>query len=210
MGESTRTATIETDRILDLSKAVTELEDGDLLIEGYAADWLPDHVGDTIEPGAFAKSIKTFLTGNPALLYHHNSSMQLGKVVELEERSDGLWMKALVAKPEPNTEAADIFGKIKRGIIKGLSVRGKASETRTPAGPRVTEVDLLEISLTPLPVNPRTLATVVSKAFPAEERELTDDEEAELRAHMDREIQKVADRLDEVAGRVPSSVTASD
>ena len=90
-------------------------------------------------------------------------------------------MKAVVAKPAESSPLLDVYNKIQRGMMKGLSVRGffKRREGAKPA--RIYHADLAEISVTPFPVNPRTLFAVGQKAF---EPEPTDEELAALRAHL--------------------------
>lgn len=155
--------------------AVTELEDGDLLIEGYASGIGLDRAGDVMLPGAFDRSIQKFLETNPILLENHDITKALGRVLALEPRDQGLWMKARIDKPTPGSWAEDTVRKIMRGTIKGLSVRGRM---RRPdgslalpgsGGGPVTDVDLYEISVTPLPVSPSSLFSVTQKAFESDE-----------------------------------------
>lgn len=152
------------DFVLD-TKAVVHEEDGQLVIEGLAADNEEDRQDEAFEDGAFDHAIKSFLESNPALLYHHQFDKALGRVVDLQKRPDGLWMKAVVDPPAAGSWAEDVVNKIKRGTIKGLSVGGKFVRKMTPAGPRIHRADLMEISVTPMPVNPRTLFAVAGKAF---------------------------------------------
>lgn len=147
------------------AKALTE--DGDLLIEGYASDYDTDRHQEAFEPGAFEEGLANFMQ-NPVLLYHHKADFQLGVVEEARVDAKGLWIKARLAKPEPQTTAADIFSKVKRGMMKGFSVAGDFYRKQTANGPKIYRADLHEISVTPLPVNPRTLGAVAAKAFPAD------------------------------------------
>ncbi len=158
------TAPFTLDLKLD-SKAVSD-DDDHFYIEGYASDFNLDRQDEAFEPGAFAKSIERFLGTNPALLYHHDYGRQLGVVENLELRPDGLFMRARVDHAEPGTENADVVRKVRKGTIKGLSVGGLFKRRKGPDGKaRIFDADLAEVSITPMPVNPRTLFAVAQKAF---------------------------------------------
>jgi HK97 family phage prohead protease len=154
---------------LGLDSKAVEVDGGDIFIEGWASDFEVDRQNEAFEPGAFEKSIQQFLSGNPALLYHHDYSKALGIVEALELKPEGLWMRARVDEPAPGSWAEDVVRKIKKGTIKGLSVGGIFKRRMGADGrPRIFDADLAEISVTPLPVNPRTLMGVAQKAFEVE------------------------------------------
>jgi HK97 family phage prohead protease len=149
---------------LDSKAMVEEADDGTIIIEGYASDFGLDRQDEAFEPGAFEEGIKSFMD-NPVLLYHHKTDTALGQVEKLVPKPQGLWVRARVDKPEPNTIIADYARKIKSGVLRGFSVGGKFFRRMTPSGPRIFKCDLREVSVTPLPVNPRTLFAVAGKAF---------------------------------------------
>lgn len=150
-------------------KAV-EADDGDIIIEGYAADFNRDREDEFFVKGAFEQAVEA-AKGAP-LLYQHKTDHQLGIVENLELRDDGLWMRARVAKAFDDRDKA-IVDKIKRGIMRGLSVGGRM---RKRADGMIDGIDLREVSVTPLPVNPRTLFAVAQKAFTDEEEDCGCDE----------------------------------
>jgi HK97 family phage prohead protease len=154
-------------------KAVEVHEDdsGDLIIEGYASDFLTDRDAEAFEPGAFERGLKAYLDSNPILLYHHDPSKQLGVVEAAAVDGKGMPIRARIPKPPSGSWAEHVYGLVKRGMMRGFSVGGAFQRRLTPDGPRIFDVDLQEISVTPLPVNPRTLFNVAGKAFeaPAEE-----------------------------------------
>lgn len=173
---------------LPLEKALTETVDGDLLIEGLAADYSVDRQGEAFQPGCFEKAIGKFLERGGPLMYHHKHDQQLGQVTALESRADGLFIKATIPKPADGSPLGDIYNKIKRGMMKGVSVFGQCKREMTPNGMRIVDTDLQEISITPMPIGPNTLIGVAQKAFPADftEAALSAEEEADLRKHFDR------------------------
>lgn len=162
---------------------VEQQDDGGLVIEGYAATWGEDDQDERFEPGAFDEGIKSFLERNPLLAYHHDGGKALGRVEHLENRSDGLWMRAHIDPPiDQKGWAAEVIDKIKRGTIRGLSVRGKFHRRVGPDGRiRIWKSGLREISVTPLPVSPESLFAIAGKAFP----DIDEDEVAQLEAALD-------------------------
>lgn len=149
---------------LDKKAVIDAQDDGSLTIEGYASDFGLDRQDEAFEPGAFEDGIKAYMD-NPVVLYHHKKDTALGKVEEARLDDHGLWVKAIIDAPEPHTPVADYVRKIKSGVLKGFSVGGKFYRRMTAAGPRIFKCDLREISITPLPVNPRMLFAVAGKAF---------------------------------------------
>jgi HK97 family phage prohead protease len=152
---------------LPLEKAQTE--DGDLVIEGLAADYSPDRAGEAFMPGVFKKSIDKYLASGGTLCYHHKKDMQLGQVTQLEEvDGKGLLMKAVIPRPlGDNNPLQDVYSKVKRGMMRGLSVFGTCTRERYPDGSvKIVDVDLQEISVTPQQYGPNALLSVAQKAFP--------------------------------------------
>lgn len=159
-------------------KGAVHEEDDHLIIEGYAADFGFDRQDEAFEPGAFDEGMKAFMASNPILCYHHKYDIAMGEVLEWEKKAAGPWVKARVDKPEAGTDLMDVYRKIKSGVIKGFSIGGrfhrrKDSEGRT----RIHKCDVAELSVTPLPINPRTLFAVAGKAF-GEDPDLDAAEEA--------------------------------
>lgn len=177
-------------------KAVTEDENGSLVIEGYASDFDFDRQDEAFETGAFNSALDAYMTNNPVLLYHHRYDTALGQVKEVRLDQKGMWVKAEVDAPEPNTPVADYYRKIKNGTIRGFSVGGKFYRRMTDAGSRIFKCDLREISVTPMPVNQRTLFAVAGKAFENMSEIGTDTEEVKTD---DAELEAMMARLDTLA-----------
>jgi HK97 family phage prohead protease len=170
VAEKTQVATFQFDVVLGSKAVTTTTEDGDLLIEGYAADYSTDRDNELFEDGALHEGFKAFLDSNPVLLYHHKKSFALGQVLEGRFDAKGMWIKARVDKPEPGTIAADVFRKIQRGTIRAFSVGGKFYRKWSASGPtRIFKADIHEVSVTPQPINARTLFAVGQKAFADDE-----------------------------------------
>lgn len=188
---------------------VTELQNGDLLIEGWASDFEEDRDEEAFTPGAFDQGIKAFMK-NPILAYHHATRksadgeppqyLALGKVLSLDRRPQGLWAKAVVQKPAPGSWAEDVYEKIRTGTVKAFSVGGKFYRRMTAKGPRIFRADLQELTVTPLPVNPRTLFSVVA------EGKSVDGEPLHWEPADEAEIEEVVDGLKALVGALEHAV----
>lgn len=144
--------------------SVTETEDGDLVIEGLAANFEGlDRTNENFGDGAFQRGIKSFLRGQGALCFHHKHDHGIGRVLDLrEEEGKGLWLKARVDKQQPTSPLRYIYDGIRKGTYRGLSVGGFFKR----AGRKIVDVDLTEVSVTPVPVHPGTgFAVVAGKAL---------------------------------------------
>jgi HK97 family phage prohead protease len=156
---------------------VYELSDGDLIIEGVAANWELDREHENFAPGAFQRGIKAFLEGSATLAFHHKHEKVLGRVLDLEEIPTGLKMRARVdGAIRKHPELGVIYEQIKSGSINSLSVGGFFKRL----GQKITDVDFTEISITPVAVGHRTnFAIVAGKSLQAR-NEALDQIEAEL------------------------------
>lgn len=168
--DGTQIAEFEFGFTLDGKAVVTEPDDnGDIYIEGLASDFGLDRQDEAFEPGAFNEGLKAYMSNNPILLYHHKTDVSLGQVVSADLTNEGLHVKARVDAPEPGTMIADYVRKIKNGTLRAFSVGGKFHRHMTANGPRIFKCDMRELSVTPLPVNPRTLFALAGKAFESAE-----------------------------------------
>lgn len=192
-------ADFQADSYLDAKSQITEADDGTLTIEGMASNWGVDDQDELFEPGAFKAGIEEFLTTNPVLLYHHDGGKALGRVTELYESPEGLHMKAEIDPPAAGSWAEDIVNKVKRGTIRGLSVRGKFRRRQGADGyNRIHHAGLREISVTPLPVNPKTIFAVAAKAFADSPDDPTAEQIAGLQGAVNR-LEGIFSSLEDVA-----------
>lgn len=132
-----------------------------LILRGYAADWRLDRAGDTIAPSALDTAVKTYLATNPVLLYQHKKNLPpIGKVLKAEvHRAKGLWIEALLPRPAGEGFAAEVWDSAKNGLLKAFSIGGKFLRT---VGSRIVSVDLQEVSLASVALNPHTYADSVT------------------------------------------------
>ncbi len=165
MTEFKETAPFELGFTLDSKSVVEAAPDGKLRIEGYAAGFGLDRKDEAFLPGVFERGLDKYFKDNPVLLYHHHYDQALGTVEEVKLDGKGLFVKAALDDPEPGTNLADVYNKVKSGTIKGFSIGGIFKRKMTPQGPRVHQADFAEISVTPLPLEPGSLFALAGKAF---------------------------------------------
>jgi len=146
-----------------------ETEAGDLIVHGYAAVWQGlDRQNENFLRGAFQRGIKSFLEGQAALCFHHQFDKGIGTVIDLREDAKGLFLRARVDYQPESSPLRYIWNGVKRGTYKGLSVGGFFKRKLTEKGWHIADVDLTEVSVTPVPVHPGTsLAVVAGKAMGA-------------------------------------------
>lgn len=162
-----------------------------LCVEGYAAGFGLDREGEAFEPGAFERGLEKYLRTNPILVYHHHYDQALGVVEDARVDSKGLFIRARLDEPEPGTPLADVYRKVKSGTIKGFSVGGLFKRKQTPSGPRIYTADIVEISVTPLPMEPGSLFAVAGKAASKETPAVQVEKLGELIEAMARAVSKL-------------------
>jgi len=197
---------------------VTEEENGDLLIEGYAAVFEGlDREGENFAdfPATFDAGIKAFLAQQASLCYHHKTDKLLGSVLDLaREEGKGLKMRARVDGAIRNhPELGTYYEQIKKGSLKGLSIGGFFKRGIGALANKITGVDFTEISVTPVPIHPGTsFAVVAGKALTdlkvpdvPNVGEVREQDEGTIRFLLE-ELQTVFDNLEKaVAARTNSS-----
>ena len=141
-----------------------ELESGDLIVSGWAARYEgTDRESENFADGAFQRGIKSFLEGQASLCYHHRHDTLLGRVLELEEvEGKGLRFKARVDHQPESSPLRHLYNAIKKGTLRGVSAGGFFKRKLTETGRKIVDVDLTELSLTPVPVHAGTSFEVIA------------------------------------------------
>jgi HK97 family phage prohead protease len=147
-------------------------------ISGYASTFggEADSYGDVIKAGAFAKSLREHAKAGtaPLMLWCHDITQPIGRWDALTEDASGLLV-------EGELNLASRAGQEAHALLKHRDVSGLSIGFRTHPGGRtsdgagnslLTSVDLLEVSIVPLPANQRARVTSV-KSF-ATRSELVD------------------------------------
>lgn len=118
----------------------------------------PDLVGDIIDPGAFVKTLQE-KGSQRVLLWNHDVSEPVGTCL-LSDTALGLECRGVL---DLDSEIGrTTYSRLKKRIIRGLSIGFRAAKERYVAGVRhLVEIALFEISLTALPADERALVSAV-------------------------------------------------
>ena len=119
---------------------------------GYAAVFdRPDRGGDVVRAGAFARAMKRGAAGVP-LLWQHDSGRPIGRIEYLKEDGRGLRVIARLGESRAGREAAAM---LKDGAVRGLSYGYRVRAASGEAPRELTDLDLVEVSLVTLPMQPK-------------------------------------------------------
>jgi len=126
---------------------------------GYAAVFdRPDRGGDIVRKGAFARTLRRS-SGVP-LLWQHAPGRPIGRIDYLKEDKRGLRVIGRLSEGAAGREAAAL---LKEGAVRGLSFgyRVRSFDKLGMSGGQetreLTELELVEISLVTLPMQPKAL-----------------------------------------------------
>jgi HK97 family phage prohead protease len=124
----------------------------------------PDRYGDVIEPGAF----KGIVGGTLPMLFNHDSDRVVGVWDSLAEKSDGLHVAGRLLH-DAIPLAREVRAMLQAGAVKGLSIgfRPLSSEPRKNGGRTFKSVDLVEVSIVPVPAHANARVTSVKSPTPA-------------------------------------------
>ena len=138
-------------KFCQLGQDVT-ITDGSV-IEGYASLFgRKDQVGDCVEKGAYAASLKR--NGGVKMLWQHDPAQPIGVWEDVREDDKGLWVKGrILTDIEKGREAAAL---IAAGAIDGLSIGYRTVKARKDdkGGRLLSELELWEVSLVTFPMLP--------------------------------------------------------
>lgn len=119
---------------------------------GYAAIFgRPDRGGDVVRAGAFARSLKK-APGAVPLLWQHAPGRPIGRVEYLKEDKRGLRVIGRLSQGAAGREAAAL---LKEGAVRGLSFGYRVREAAGEGPRELTDLELVEISLVTLPMQPK-------------------------------------------------------
>lgn len=119
---------------------------------GYAAIFdRPDRGGDVVRAGAFAGACRRRPAAVP-LLWQHGPGRPIGRVEYLKEDRRGLRVIGHLSKGAAGREAAAL---LKEGAVNGLSFGYRIREAKGEAPRQLIDLELVEISLVTLPMQPK-------------------------------------------------------
>jgi hypothetical protein len=119
---------------------------------GYAAVFdRPDRGGDVVRRGAFERSLGRG-AGSVPLLWQHDPARPVGRIEYLKEDKRGLRVIARLSGGPVGREAAAL---LRDGAVAGLSVGYRVRKSSGAAPRALEEVELVEVSLVTVPMQPR-------------------------------------------------------
>jgi len=142
--------------------------------EGYGSTFGNIDLGDDIVArGAFTESLKQ---RKPKLLWQHKINEPMGIFTEVYEDEKGLFVRGKMPK-EDNFVSGRVIPQMKIGSVDSMSIGfrtiitewDKEDEVRT-----LKKVDLFEISLVTIPMNPAAVVTGMKTVVPFQNLPLTD------------------------------------
>lgn len=146
-----------------------------LQFEGYASTKDVDRTNDVVLPTAFDNCIKQYME-NPIIFLQHDADKPIGSIIEASIDDNGLYIKGIVKSDKEN-----IFQDLRTWVIKTMSfgyrvldynvVTKKDPDGNTIQVNEIKELELFEISLVSVPMNPK--AQIKSKE---ELKDMTDEE----------------------------------
>jgi len=186
-------------------------------IEGYASTRDLDRTGEVVEPGAFAESLKDFMS-NPVVTYMHDWSNPIGKVIDVRIDEVGLFIRAEISET-----AQKVWKLIEEGILRAFSIGYEVIEEKIVDGVNhIMKLRLYEVAVVSIPANRRALFSV-SKALeagndlvpdrPADKREIEDSRPAPVPGHApetappDNELIEVTALLKEVMEQLSANTS---
>lgn len=143
-------------------------DEGAGTISGYFStyDRIPDSYGDVIEKGAFTDTIKAReASGHPfPLCWNHDLNQIIGAVDKIEDNGHGPLLTARFFDSALAQEKREL---VKQGVVYQFSfaydVKGwkKPTSEEEKAGIKniLTKLDVFEVSIVPIPANPRAEVT---------------------------------------------------
>lgn len=126
----------------------------DVKIEGYASTFNNlDRDGEKFLPGAFEEDLANFMR-NPVMLKDHWNKCDnvVGNFTKVHEDKKGLFVKGVLSNAP---DVRSIRFKVAEGMIRTFSVAGMFHFNETHV--EIFRAHLYEISLIPIPANPKAL-----------------------------------------------------
>jgi HK97 family phage prohead protease len=152
-----------------------------LYVEGIATTGSLDREDEVVDQPTL--DIEEYLK-NPILLYHHNPSWPVGRVVKLDKDAKdetgepAIWVRAAVIGA--TDIAKEAIALVKAGIIKAFSIGGKARTKRRMCDKQGCFTKLLglkmyELSIVPIPANAGALFNIAKALIPDHAQDFEDE-----------------------------------
>lgn len=125
-----------------------------VIIEGYANKFNSDAYNERMDP--LSVKLERFKQ-NPILLFNHDMNYPVGRVVEVEPREDGLFVKAAVS-PSSHEKISYVRELVADGTLCTFSVRFAGEQVvedpNVAGGKLIKDWELQEVSIVSIPAQP--------------------------------------------------------
>jgi hypothetical protein len=117
-----------------------------------------DRGGDVVRAGAFARAVRMGPRGVP-LLWQHDPARPIGRIEYLKEDKRGLRVIARLSAGSAGREAEAL---LKERALGGLSFGYRVREAKGTGPRELVDVDLVEVSLVTMPMQPKARVHAVA------------------------------------------------
>ena len=190
------------------TKSVQALEDWAVEISWYASTKDKDRWWDIVEPKAFQSALERYMT-NPIVLLQHKTDKPIGIVEEADIDENWLFIKAKISQ---NTDW--VIDLIKNWVLRAFSIWYSIKDYETDVRELadwtydmtniIKDLELYEISVVSVPMNPYALSKSVEDLLEVEESEEKADEE-NADNNEDEKVEDLDENLDEQEEKVVES-----
>lgn len=136
--------------------------DGSVVFEGYANKAIVDRGNDMI--GKKAWKLDNYKK-NPIVLFNHDHTKPIGKMLDVKATDDGLWVKGKISNSK-DPDISRIRDLVKEGILNSLSVGMRVhDEDRQNDVNIIKSAELHEISVVAVPMNQDSQFTASTKTM---------------------------------------------
>ncbi len=131
----------------------------DQAFEGWASTPAVDREGEVILPEALAASLQQYME-NPIVTYAHDWLNPIGRTVEARASDAGLWVRIQLGR---TARAREVWQLVEDRILRSLSIGFNADPADGFERDGIwywRRIELLEISIVPIPANPQARITI--------------------------------------------------
>lgn len=179
------------------TKSVKETDDGAVEISWYASTKDKDRWGDVVEPKAFQSALERYMT-NPIVLLQHKAEKPIWIVENAQIDENWLFIKAKISQ---NTDW--VIDLIKNWVLRAFSIWYSIKDYETDVKELadgsydmtniIKDLELYEISVVSIPMNPYALSKSVEDLFEVEQKEDEDFDKTENQENNEETQETVQD-----------------
>lgn len=176
------------------TKSVQALEDWAVEISWYASTKDKDRWWDIVEPKAFQSALERYMT-NPIVLLQHKADKPIWIVEEADIDDNWLFIKAKISQ---NTDW--VIDLIKNWVLRAFSIWYSIKDYETDVRELadwtydmtniIKDLELYEISVVSVPMNPYALSKSIEDSLEVEETEEESDEEVEEAETVEEKVEE--------------------